>query len=178
MLRAAQGARTGAARNQAQWAWAASLSIVSARPWVRDETRRDETKHACACAALRCDSKPSHASAGLGKLRLVAAFEQRPWTRHAHPHTTHHPPSPRDRSALPERVFDPRPPARVFWRALIARARLQQQARPQRAPPTRAASAPGRYSSTTSPIARAAHQLHLRARPAGAVATTAHLQLS
>ena len=87
--------------------------------------------------------------------------------RHAHPH--HHHPTIHPRPFCPPRARLAPLPARSSLSASFHRARDTRAAAATAAsPPYRAASASGRYSSTTSLLARAAHQLHLRARPSGA----------
>lgn len=128
-----------------------------------------ETKHASSrriCFVARRRNNSALVSPRPRSRRLVevgsALHTARP------PSPTAIPPSPRDRSALPERVFDLRQHARVQRRALIACARRPQQARPQRLPKAEPPLPPGpilrphrfQRARRTSSICERGYQAH------------------
>jgi hypothetical protein len=167
IFRAGQGAR----KCRAQFAASSRAGLLSMRAGEGQLSVPASrfTALSCGCnsndmalVAWRCDSP---------LLPLSSALSYRTPTR-----SHHHPPiSPRP--FCPSRARLSPSPARPRSSASSNRARTTPAAGATAAsPPNRAASAPGCYSSTTSVPVRAAHQLHLRARPAGALATTAHLQ--
>ena len=169
IFRAGRGAR----RCRAQFAASSRAGLLSMRAGERQSSVHALSRFT---ALLRLDSNDMALVAWHCDSPLLPLSDA---LRYGTPTHSHHYPPISPRPFCPFRARLSPSPARPRSPASSNRARTTPAAGATAAsPPNRAASAPGRYSSTTSVPARAAHQLHLRARPAGALATTALLQTS
>lgn len=138
----------------------------------------------CPCAQVKDKARVARRSVALSRLVLLRPQHFRasgwlggdspllplraPFGAARPPTPTTVPPSPRDRSALTERVFSLHQHARVHRRAFIACARRPQQARPQRAPEPEQPPPPGailrphhfQCARRISSICERGHQAH------------------